>query len=138
MRWGVISAGLAALSVAACATPSEHGPVPPGFPPPTAPPPRPPEPARIVPLSELPGWSLEDHDAAFAAWRQTCHAARDPKLAELCARARAVRDTGPGVGKAFLEAFFQAERLGAEGVLTAYFAPTYAARRAPDAEFSAP
>jgi len=60
-------------------------------------------------------------------------------MAELCRRAKAVRETGPGVGKAFFEAFFQAERLGgAEGVLTAYFAPVYEARRAPDAEFSLP
>jgi membrane-bound lytic murein transglycosylase A len=138
MRRGGFAAALAALSVAACATPSEHGPVPPGFPPPTPPPGRPPEPARIVRLAELPGWAAEDHDAAFAAWRQTCHAAKDPKLAELCGRARAVRDTGTGVGRAFLEAFFQAERLPGEGVLTAYFAPTYPARRRPDAEFSKP
>ncbi|TAJ71534.1 MAG: transglycosylase [Phenylobacterium sp.] len=81
---------------------------------------------------------MEDHDAAFAAWRETCHAARDPAAAELCRRARAVREVGPGVGRAFLEAFFEAERIGAEGVLTAYFAPVYEARRQPDAEFSAP
>jgi len=60
-------------------------------------------------------------------------------MAELCRRARAVRETGPGVGKAFFEAFFQAERLGtADGVLTAYFAPVYEARRTPDGEFSLP
>ncbi len=38
----------------------------------------------------------------------------------------------------FFEQNFVAERIGAEGVLTAYFAPVYAARRSPDAEFSAP
>ncbi|ODT87770.1 MltA domain-containing protein [Phenylobacterium sp. SCN 70-31] len=145
MRWGVWAAGLAALSLAACATRSEHGPPPPGFPPPglpqpEAPAPRPtpvPEPQRI-PLSQLPGWSEEDHDAAFAAWRATCQVSKAPATADLCARARAVRDTGPGVGRAFLEAFFEAERAPGDGVLTAYFAPEYAARSRPDREFSAP
>ncbi|WP_296600219.1 MltA domain-containing protein [Phenylobacterium sp.] len=143
MRWGVLAAALAALSVAACATPYEHGPIPPGYPPLPTPAPQPapqpaPAPPRVVEVSELPGWAAEDHDAAFAAWRATCHAARDPAMAELCRRAKAVRETGPGVGRAFFEAFFQAERLAGDGVLTAYFAPIYEARRAPDAEFSAP
>jgi membrane-bound lytic murein transglycosylase A len=132
---------LAALALAGCASPQEHGPVPPGFPPPApspAPRPPPPQPPRRIELSDLPGWRLEDHDAAFAAWRATCQVSRDAGLAEMCARARAVRDVAPGVGRAFFEAFFQAERVGGEGVLTAYFAPVYEARTAPDAEFSAP
>ena len=131
------------MSVAACATPIA---VPPPFQPtprpePTPSPgperPRAPEPPRRIELSALPGWAAEDHDAAFAAWRETCGVARDAGFAVLCARARAVRDTGPGVGKVFLEAYFQAEPAPGEGVLTAYFAPVYEARRAPDAEFSA-
>lgn len=140
MRGGIVAAGLlAAFGLAACATPAEHGPIPPGFPRPEAPAPRPPAPEpRRIPLSALPGWATEDHDAAFAAWRSTCQVSRDPGLAELCARARAVRDDGPGVGRAFLEAFFEAEAAPGEGVLTAYFAPVYAARSRPDAEFSAP
>ncbi len=142
MRGGIVAAvALAALSLAACATPQEHGPIPPGYqPPPETPRPPPVEPAppRRVPLSALPGWGAEDQDAAFAAWRSVCHASRDPGMAELCSRARAVRDTGPGVGRAFLEAFFEAEMAPGEGVLTAYFAPVYAARSQPDAEFSAP
>ncbi|MBX3482078.1 MltA domain-containing protein [Phenylobacterium sp.] len=137
------TASLAALSLAACATPYEHGPVPPGYPQPPPPaetrPPLPPEEApRRVELSELPGWTADDHDAAFGAWRATCQASRDPGLAELCRRAKAVRDVAPGVGRPFFEAFFVAERVGGEGVLTAYFAPVYPARRKPDAEFSAP
>ncbi len=86
-----------------------------------------------MPLSALPGWSAEDHDGAFSAWRSVCHAAREPGMKELCGRARAVRDTGPGVGRAFFEAFFEAEAAPGEGVLTAYFAPVYAARSQPDA-----
>lgn len=145
MRGGNVAARyaawtFAALSLAACATPSEHGPPPPGFPPPETPAPRPPtpEPLRRVPLSALPGWEAEDHDAAFEAWKATCHVAKDPAVAELCARGWAVREKAPGVGKAFLEAFFEAEPAQGEGVLTAYFAPVYQARRAPDGEFSAP
>ena len=140
MRRGVVAATFAALSVAACATPSEHGPSPPGYPAPTQPAPRPPppEPPRRVELSELPGWAVEDHDAAFQAWRTNCHAARDRALADLCARARSAGPIARGQGRTFLELAFQAERLPGEGVLTAYFAPVHAARRAPDAEFSAP
>ncbi|MEW5685710.1 MAG: MltA domain-containing protein [Pseudomonadota bacterium] len=141
MRGGIVAAvALAALSLAACATPVEHGPIPPGAPqPPVYTPPAPqPEPPRRVPLSALPGWAAEDHDAAFAAWRSVCQVSKEPGMSELCNRARAVRDTGPGVGRAFLEAFFEAEAAPGEGVLTAYFAPVYTARARPDAEFSAP
>lgn len=143
MRWGVVAAVFAALGVAACATPYEHGPIPPGYPPLPAPTPRPPppvpEPPRVVELSQLPGWAAEDHDGAFEAWRATCHASRDRALADLCARARALGPIARGDGRAFLERAFRAERLGsADGVLTAYFAPVYEARRRPDAEFSAP
>ncbi len=142
MRAGLLAAGFAALSLAACATPSEHGPPPPGFPAPTptrpVPAPQPPEPPRRVELSHLPGWATEDHDAAFVAWRTTCHAARDRALADLCARARSVGQIVRGDGRRFLELAFEAERIGGEGVLTAYFAPVYEARRRPDPEFSAP
>lgn len=150
MKIGGVSGALLALSVAACATPSaprltphggsEHGPPPAGQPAPPSPEP-PPAPAtpeiRRLELSELPGWALEDHDAAFAAWRQVCQAARDGKMADLCTAARSVKTVAPGAGRAFLERAFQAERVPGEGVLTAYFAPVYPARRQPDAEFSA-
>lgn len=138
----LLGAALAALSVAACATPQEHGPAPAGAPPPGPqgqPIPQPYEadaPQRIA-VSALPGWALEDHDAALAAWRATCGAARDPGLAEACSRAHGLREIAPGAGRAFLERTFVAERVGAEGVLTAYFAPVYSARRRPDAEYSA-
>jgi membrane-bound lytic murein transglycosylase A len=135
----VLLGPLAALALAGCATPQEHGPIPPGFPPPSARPerPRPPPPSRRIELSALPGWAAEDHDAAFAAWRATCTVSRDPAMASLCARARAIGDVSPGDGRRFLEAGFQAEPLIDQGVLTAYFAPVYSARHAPDAEFSA-
>ena len=132
---------LAVLILAACATPG-----PPPAPAPVGPPPqteRPPEAERPAPpsrlsLSELPGWDAEDHLAAFQAWRRTCHAARTEALRAACARAAISEPrTGPEA-RAFLEANFEALPSPAEGVLTAYFAPVYAARRKPDAEFSAP
>lgn len=135
-----MAAGLAALSIAACATPRQHGeergapaaPSASALPAPSGAPPQ-----RIA-LSVLPGWATDDHDAAFRAWQATCQVSQEARLAELCGRARSVRDVAPGVGRAFFEAFFQAEGLPGEGILTAYFAPVYPARRSPDDEFSAP
>jgi membrane-bound lytic murein transglycosylase A len=119
---------LAALILSACATPRD-GPAP------TYAPPRPtPEPSRRLELGALPGWAREDHQAAFAAFRETCRASRAPALAEICARARSA---GATEGRAFLERAFQAEAVPGTGVLTAYFAPVYEGRRRPDAEFSA-
>lgn len=117
---------LAAAALAGCVTPQ--------------PPPRPSLPApAIAPgpmaLSDLPGWSSEDHAAALDAVRQGCGAAREPRLAALCARLERVRI---GDARAFLEASFVAEPLAGEGLLTGYFAPEYPARMASDAEFSAP
>lgn len=141
MRGGAAFAALAALVVAACATPSEHGPAPPGAPSPArpAPPPSPaPEPPRRIELTALPGWAEEDHDAAYAGFRTACGAARDEAFQVLCTRARLAEQVAPGDGRAFFERFFVAERFGDEGVLTGYFAPIYPARRKPGGEFSAP
>ena len=144
MRWGVVAAAFAALSVAACATPSEHGPRPPvDYPRPAPPPPRPPpppepEPPRLVELSALPGWASDDHQAAFAAFRTTCRVNRDPTFARVCGRSGSLTFAQQAEARRWFEQTFVAERLGNEGVLTAYFAPVYEARRQPDAEFGAP
>jgi len=148
LRGRVAAAILAALSVAACATPRAVPPpsqLParpqPYRPPPPQPRPQPPtqpEAPRRIELSALPGWQLEDHDAAFAAYRRTCGLTVDLRLAEICRRAKGMTAVGPGVGRIFMEANFQAEREPGEGVLTAYFAPIYEARRQPDGEFNAP
>lgn len=136
----LLGAALAALSVAACATPQEHGPAPPGFPRPSSGDihvvsPRS-SPGGPIELYELPGWNTEDHAAAFQALRQSCRLHAFPKLAEFCAQAVGV--TKPMSARFHLEALFVAERVPGEGVLTAYFAPVYPARRRPDGEFSAP
>jgi membrane-bound lytic murein transglycosylase A len=119
-----LAAGAACLILAACATP--HGPVPK------------PEPPRRLELSELPGWSAEDHVAAFDAIRETCAAARDPLVDPICRRARNAGPLPRSAARTFLETEFQAAPSPGTGVLTAYYAPAYQARRRPDAEFSAP
>jgi membrane-bound lytic murein transglycosylase A len=143
--------GLAALTVAACAT-APAGPAAPPAPggPPAAPPPaEPPPPAapRDAPgPATLPGWADEDHLAAFEAWAQTCGVARGAAAERQCRRARDLQRTSRPVTPTLARAYFEtgfvvapAETAdGGPGRLTAYFAPEYAARRAPDAEFDAP
>jgi membrane-bound lytic murein transglycosylase A len=133
-----LGAALAALLLAACASTPPAG----GFhpaPSPLPPEPRPPEPVeRLRPPTGLPGWTAEDHAAAYAAFLKGCGAARDAALAGVCRSARAIGPLDADHARGFFEAHFLAERLDGEGVLTGYFAPEYPARRAPDAEFSAP
>ena len=94
-------------------------------------------------LSALPGWAEEDHLAAFRAYVAGCGPAKGAADA-LCerARARAGQRLTPSDARAFLEANFTATEArtddGRAGLLTAYFAPEYPARRAPDDEFDAP
>lgn len=91
-----------------------------------------------MPLAALRGWGAEDHAAALAAFQQTCGAARDPAMSRTCRNARAMGPLSADEARRFFEANFRAEPSAGEGVLTAYFAPEYPARRAPAAEFSAP
>jgi membrane-bound lytic murein transglycosylase A len=148
----MIRARLAALALisalAACATPP--GPAaptaPPAQPPVVAPPvPGPVPPAGLSPAA-LPGWDHEDHLAAFDAWLAGCGVARDPAARTQCERAMQIRRTSkpvtPSLARAFFESGFSvvaAETAdGGPGMLTAYFAPEYAARRSPDGEFDMP
>src|SRR5947209_7757094 len=119
----------AALTLAGCAATPGAGP--PEPPPRPAAPPAPP--AAPQPLSALPGWDLDDHAAAFAAFRDSCPAARAPALAAACREARALGRLDEAQARAFFEARFSAEPASAPGRLTAYYAPVYPARRSPDA-----
>ncbi|HWA64134.1 MAG TPA: MltA domain-containing protein [Caulobacteraceae bacterium] len=141
------AAGLAALSLAACAT-TPAPPPKPVVPPPVAaaaPPPALPQTPDHAPpphhtpaaFAALPGWSDEDHAAALAAFQETCQAASQMDLAIVCARARKLGRVGEADARRFLETNFRPEPAGEPGLLTAYFAPVYQARTAPDAEFSA-
>jgi membrane-bound lytic murein transglycosylase A len=134
----VAGAALGALILSACAT--AHPPVsPPSHRPPSPFPsePRPPV-ERTLPLSALRGWMAEDHAGALAAFQETCGAARDPAMARTCRNARAIGRLSADEARRFFEANFRAEPSPGDGVLTAYFAPEYPARRAPDGEFTAP
>ena len=141
---------VAGLILSACATTPPARPVAHGRPH-TAPPAesahnRPPEstPTRRseAPVADLPGWAEEDHVAALAAFQVGCSASRDPAMRPICADARGMGRVDEATARRFFEANFRAEPVGdppgSEGVLTAYFAPEYDARDAPDAEFSAP
>jgi membrane-bound lytic murein transglycosylase A len=149
VRGGVFGAALIALILAACA--SEPAPPPLPSPTPRSPPPEfrpqrtprpPPEPEgpseRVVALTSLRGWEAEDHATALAAFRETCGAARDPAMAQVCRDARAIGPLDADQSKRFFEAHFRAEATHADGVLTAYFAPEYPARHRPDDDFNAP
>lgn len=145
MNLRAAGAVLAALILSACATPKPNYPAPQPGPAHRPPPPRetaipqaPPPSGAVIALSELPHWAADDHQAAFDAFRETCGAARDAGMARVCRNARAIGPLGRDEARRFFEANFRAERSPPAGVLTAYFAPAYEARRRPNGEFSAP
>jgi membrane-bound lytic murein transglycosylase A len=140
------AAALAAtrVALAACATPDAP---PPG---PTAPAPAPTQPGPAAPAglspSALPGWGDEDHLAAFNAWTDSCRVARDPAAQAQCARGMQFRRTSKPVTPSMARAFFEngfsvvaaVSEDGGPGLLTAYFAPEYPARRSPGGDFDMP
>ncbi|WP_439476411.1 MltA domain-containing protein [Brevundimonas sp.] len=137
------------LTLAACATTPTALPAPPETG--TEAPAQAPSPSR-APATEgqspatLPGWNDEDHLAAFDAWADGCRVARDAASRTHCDRAMHIRQTSkpvtPSAARAFLESGFIVVAAqtadGGPGLLTAYFAPEYSARQAPDAEFDMP
>ncbi|MBX3478133.1 MAG: MltA domain-containing protein [Brevundimonas sp.] len=138
---------LAALLAAACATAPQPAPAP-GAPPPPATRPAEPAPPRprtdAQPVASLPGWDQENHLAALYAYAQGCAVGREaPVLCEHAqAMTRAARLPTPSEARAFFEQNFDAIPAttpdGRPGLLTAYFAPEYPARRAWSPEFDAP
>lgn len=145
-RFGVKRIGALSLLLfaAACAsTPPVVGPTLPG-PGPGPGPTTPPAPVEGMSLTALPGWAEEDHLAGFRAYVAGCVRARGAAAEAVCARARdlAARRLSPSDARTFLESNFVATEArtddGRAGLLTAYFAPEYPARRTPDDEFDAP
>lgn len=124
-----LSALIAVLILAGCATPA---PVPPDVPIPP-----PPVSPGLSPAS-LTGWAEEDHLAALEAWAETCHIARDAAYAGACQAARVLPVGDAAAARQFLEAWFVVERGETEGLLTAYFAPEYEARTYRSGDFDAP
>lgn len=126
----------AGLTLAACATtPPAPTPPQPDIPmPPTPPPPLGPG----VSPSALPGWAEEDHLAALEAWAEVCPTARDAAYQTACQAARVLPPGDREAARTFFETFFVVERGEAEGLLTAYFAPEYEARRFRTGSFDTP
>ena len=101
--------------------------------------PRPTEPsASPLALADLPGWAREDHVAAIQAFVGACSATRDMSLQVLCLRAKTMGPWDEPSARAFFEASFRPERLGATGLLTAYFAPEYESRATREGPYTAP
>jgi membrane-bound lytic murein transglycosylase A len=133
--------GVLGLILAGCATPAPR---------PLATEPVAPAPSEPAPepsgLPSLAGWGDEDHLAAFSAYVRTCGVSRETAAVRQCERGRLIQQTSrpvtPSLARAFFETGFsvvQAETAGGgPGLLTAYFAPEYEARRAPDAVFDTP
>ncbi|HLZ83539.1 MAG TPA: MltA domain-containing protein [Caulobacteraceae bacterium] len=145
----VLAAVLAAVSLAACATVRPTAPVAratgPARPAASRAPFATPAPLYIAPpyrssgtFAALPGWAEDDHAGAFAAFAAGCRAARDPALVAACDEAIAASPLGETDARQFFETRFRPERLGATGLLTAYFTPLYEARRQRDGEFTEP
>ncbi|WP_299003644.1 MltA domain-containing protein [uncultured Caulobacter sp.] len=142
-----ISGALAALLLSACASVVTP---PPPIAPPASPPvqttPQPPAPLAQPPVAQpatvsfldLPGWAQEDHLAALKAFQAGCGVSKDPAMIRVCDLARGMSGSDAAAARAFFEANFQAQSVGDDGLLTAYFAPQYQARMSRNAEFSAP
>ena len=142
MRIRVLGAAALVLFLAACTTtPKTGGPVvvpPAPVPAPQPPAPVPPPPSPSLTFADLPGWDVEDHAAALAAWRETCGVAKDPDSVAACRKARALGPVDAAVARRFLEDNFRPESVGDPGLLTAYFAPVYEARVSRRDGFTAP
>lgn len=93
---------------------------------------------RAPSFRDLPGWAADDHAAALAAFRQACARQSAPDLSAVCARAQSLGRVDDSAARRFLETNFRLEPLREPGLLTAYFAPVFEARRTACGEFTAP
>lgn len=109
---------------------------------------------RVARFADLPGWRTADLAPALAAFRRACDGRRlrapDANLpgggryggtvGDWSPACMAAANVAPGGERAFFEAHFTPHAVSGPGDarLTAYFEPIVEARRAPDAEFSAP
>ena len=150
---GLARIGLACglLMIAACSTTSPSPSAPPPVVTPQEPAPVSPEPVPYETLladspAGLPGWSHEDHLAAFKAYAEGCRAARAAASVALCERAqrlnRMARLPTAQDARRFFEAEFKVVEVrnpdSRPGLLTSYFAPEYPARRTQDGDFDMP
>jgi membrane-bound lytic murein transglycosylase A len=106
-----------------------------------------------VKWSDLEGWTVDDHLAAFAAYQTSCQALRKMRrvrdhgpiynaLWDVCRRASALRVQHSQAARAFFEQNFQPVRIArlgeVEGFLTGYYEPIVQGSRFPNPEFYVP
>ena len=94
------------------------------------------EAAGVSSMANLLGWREEDHVAALSAFRAGCGTARDMAMQRVCRKAQALGAVDDPAAEQFFEANFRPEILPGPGLLTAYYAPEYEARREPDPVFT--
>jgi membrane-bound lytic murein transglycosylase A len=111
--------------------------------------------AQLEPVawSALPGWTADDHLAAFAAFMTSCQPflkekrPRDTRpvalaLGELCRRSVNVKPKTAAAARAFFEQNFRPVRISRlgepEGFLTGYYEPIVQGSRFPSPEFPVP
>jgi membrane-bound lytic murein transglycosylase A len=89
-------------------------------------------------FTDLPGWKADDHAAALVAFQASCVATRTLRPARACARAAALSGADEAQARRFFESNFTLEAAAGPGLLTAYYAPVYQARRFRVGDFTAP
>lgn len=92
---------------------------------------------RVLEFSELDGWELDDHNAAFRVFLGTCQHFDDYDWSTLCAVAQSGEVPNP---KAFFELFFRPVLIedGQAPLFTGYFEPELDGSRYPTARFKYP
>lgn len=95
-------------------------------------------PAPASDFAGLSGWAEEDHLAALNAFRAGCGAGKDPVRARVCQLAKALANADETTARQFFETHFRLAPVDGEGVLTAYYAPVFDARRSRQGPFTAP
>lgn len=90
----------------------------------------------LLDFSDLVGWELDDHDAAFAVFLHTCELLDDPQWDPICA----IGFDYTGTPKSFFELFFRPVKIddGQDGVFTAYYEPEIRGSERPTGRFNIP
>jgi membrane-bound lytic murein transglycosylase A len=111
--------------------------------------------AQLEPVewSAVPGWTTDDHLAAFVAYRNSCQALRRVArpsehgaifnaLRDVCRRAAGLEPRDAAAARAFFEQNFEPVRIArlgeANGFLTGYYEPIVGGSRFPNPEFHVP
>src|SRR5262245_43875646 len=107
---------------------------------------------ETIKWSELAGWTVDDHLAAFAAYQASCQALRkrgtddrgqiSNALSNVCRKVADLQPQDADTARAFFEQNVQPVRIArpceADGLLTGYFEPIVAGSRFPSPEFPVP